>query len=118
MPGEGGTESFLNYSPSIRYAHHKTFDNQQALNTERLPPNGSDTDIVTNGYFHHRNPRLLRANGSRGGVHWQHGPLPGPSTRLAVNLDLDDVARRSPKPGIAIGNGDDALIFVASPQAD
>lgn len=75
-------------------------------------------EIVTNGYFHHHNPRLLKANGSRGGMYWQHGPLPGPSTRLAANLDLDDVARRSTKPGIAVGNGDDALIFIASPQAD
>ena len=91
---------------------------QQALSTERLSPIGFDTDIVTNGYFQHRDPQPLSASGSRGGVYWQHGPLSGPSIRLAANLDVDDVARRSPKPGIAVGDGDDALMFVASPQAD
>ncbi len=91
---------------------------EQALSTERLPPIGSDKDIVTNGYFQHRAPHPLRASGSRGGVYRQHGQPLGPSIRLAANLNVDDVARRSPKPGIAVGDGDDALMFVASPQAD
>jgi len=38
--------------------------------------------------------------------------------RLAANLDVDDVTRRSPSSGIAVGDGEDALILVASPQAD
>lgn len=42
----------------------------------------------------------------------------GASIRLAMNLDLDDVARRSSKPRISFGDRDDIFMFVASPQAD
>jgi hypothetical protein len=37
---------------------------------------------------------------------------------LAANLDINNVARCSPKPRIAIGDGDDVLMLVASPQAN
>lgn len=42
----------------------------------------------------------------------------GASIRLATNLDLDDVARRSSKPRISFGDSDDTFMFVAGPQAD
>lgn len=63
-----------------------------------------------------RNPLEPMEVGSR--IYSRHGPLPGPSIRLAANLDIDDVARCSSEPGIAVGDSDDVLMFVASPQAD
>jgi hypothetical protein len=80
-----------------------------------LPPIYVDTDIVTNGYFHHRDPQPIAPMEVGAQGTGRTASLPGPSIRLAANLDVDDMARRSPKPGIAVGHGDDALMFVTSP---
>lgn len=48
----------------------------------------------------------------------EHVFLPEALIRLATNLDFNNMARCSPKPRNAVGDGDDVLILVASPQAN
>lgn len=48
----------------------------------------------------------------------EHEFLPEALIRLAANLDFNNVARCSPKPRNAVGDGDDVLMLVASPQAN